>query len=47
MNRIRSSYSKQEKLDCLVWQTGWSDFVDFDGSQGPPVLDEGASLLAK
>jgi hypothetical protein len=22
------------KLECLVWQIGWSDFVNSDGSQG-------------
>jgi hypothetical protein len=25
---------KQEKPDRSVWQTGWSSFVDSDGSQG-------------
>jgi hypothetical protein len=36
MNRTgaRSSYSKQEKPDYPVWQTGWSSFVNSDSSQG-------------
>jgi hypothetical protein len=36
MNQIGagSSYLKQERSDCPIWQTGSSDFVDSDGSQG-------------